>query len=83
MKPALGGEAMKSKKRFICLEDRVQNAIDHNPYLSRRSLRCEAKEGHVVLRGQVRSYFQKQMAQESVRRVDGIVSIENCLEVVD
>lgn len=70
-------------KTIICLEDRVQNAIDHNPYLSRRKLKCETKsEGHVVLRGKVRSFFQKQMAQESIRKVDGIKSIENCLEVV-
>ncbi len=74
--------SISSTEPIICLEDRVQNAIDHNPYLSRRQLRCEASEGHVVLHGKVRSYFQKQMAQESVRKVDGIVSIENCVEVV-
>ena len=73
---------MKQTKT-ICLEDRVQHIIDRNPYLSRRKLRCEAKEGHVVLRGEVQSYFQKQMAQESVRHIDGITSIENCLEVVN
>lgn len=76
---------MTMNGKIICLEDRVQNVIDHNPYLSRRKLHCETRvtEGHVVLRGEVRSYFQKQMAQESVRKIDGIVSIENCLEVVE
>lgn len=72
-----------SSGTVICLEDKVQDAIDHNPYLARRKLRCEAREGHVVLRGKVRSFFQKQMAQESVRHIDGILSIKNCLEVVD
>ena len=72
-----------SSHTIIRLEDKVQDVIDHNPYLSRRNLRCEAREGHVVLRGQVQSFFQKQMAQESVRHIDGIVSIQNCLEVVD
>jgi osmotically-inducible protein OsmY len=65
----------------LCLEHRVQDAINQNPYLSRRELHCEALDGKVVLRGRVRSYFQKQMAQESVRHIDGIVSIDNCLEV--
>jgi len=74
---------ISSTDPIICLEDRVQNAIDHNPYLTRRQLRCEASEGHVVIHGKVRSFFQKQMAQESVRKVDGIVTIENCLEVVE
>ena len=68
-------------QQIYCLEDRVQDVIDHNPYLSRRKLRCETDKGHVVLRGTVRSYFQKQMAQESVRKIDGIVSIENNLVV--
>ena len=66
---------------IVCLEDRVQDAIDQNPYIVEKNLRCEAHEGHVVLRGKVHSFFQKQMAQESIRKVDGIVSIENCLEV--
>lgn len=70
-----------SNNTIICLEDRVQDAINHNPYLSRKNLRCETSEGHVILRGTVRSYFQKQMAQESIKQVDGIVSIENHLEV--
>jgi len=79
---AFGGVAM-SNNTIICLEDRVQDAIDHNPYLAKKNLRCEASDGHVVLRGKVRSFFQKQMAQESVKRIDGIVSIQNCLEVED
>ena len=74
---------MTQNGKFICLQDRVQNVIDHNPYLSRRKLRTETSEGHVVLRGKVQSYFQKQMAQESVRKIDGIKSIDNYLEVVE
>ena len=70
-------------QKTIDLEDRVQHVIDRNPYLGRRKLRCEESEGHVVLRGKVQTFFQKQMAQESVRNVDGIVSIENCLEVTN
>ncbi|MFM2095979.1 MAG: hypothetical protein RIS70_3103, partial [Planctomycetota bacterium] len=46
-----------------------------------QQLRFEAADGRVVLKGVVRSYFQKQMAQETLRRIDGIVFIENDLEV--
>ncbi len=66
---------------LVCLEDQVHDAIKNNPYISRRNLSCETKGGRVILRGRVQSYFQKQMAQETVRHIDGIVSIENCLEV--
>ncbi|HEX5103694.1 MAG TPA: BON domain-containing protein [Pirellulaceae bacterium] len=34
-----------------------------------------------MLQGVVKTYFQKQMAQETVRRVAGVEEVENCLEV--
>lgn len=63
------------------LDDRVLTTIDHNPYLSHRNIRFETKAGHVTLRGVVGSYFQKQMAQEAMRNIDGIHGITNELEV--
>jgi len=63
------------------LDERVEGAIVANPYLSRRKLRFETEDGRVVLTGEVGTYFQKQMAQEIVRRVEGVTEIENCLEV--
>jgi osmotically-inducible protein OsmY len=63
------------------LADRVSSVLERNPHLPHRNLRCEAAEGRVVLRGVVRSYYQKQMAQESLKTVDGVNEIENQLEV--
>ena len=63
------------------LSDRVSRAIEGNPYLARRNLRFETHQGRVVLRGRVASFFQKQMAQEALRTVDGVAEIENELEV--
>jgi osmotically-inducible protein OsmY len=63
------------------LEDRVQLAIVANPYLAGRNLRFETQEGRVTLHGVVSSFFQKQMAQEVLRRIDGVAAIENHLEV--
>jgi osmotically-inducible protein OsmY len=64
------------------LADQVHSAIQGNPYLSGRKLRFEARQGRVVLRGTVATFFQKQMAQEALRRIDGIREIENELEVL-
>ena len=44
-------------------------------------LAIEASDGHVTLRGTVGSFYQKQMAQESLRAIDEIVTIDNELEV--
>jgi osmotically-inducible protein OsmY len=42
---------------------------------------CEAVDGKVVLSGKVRSFYLKQLAQEILRKIDGIGSIDNRLEV--
>jgi osmotically-inducible protein OsmY len=39
------------------------------------------RAGRVVLRGVVPSYYQKQVAQEVVRMVDGVERVDNQLEV--
>ncbi len=64
-----------------CLTDRVDTALTSNPHLFGRKLNCQASEGVVVLTGRVNTYFQKQMAQEAIRRVDGVQHIDNQLEV--
>jgi len=63
------------------LEERVSNAISRSPYLLTRKLRHETHQGRVVLQGTVESFFQKQMAQETVRIVDGVEEVDNQLEV--
>lgn len=65
----------------IPLDDQVLTALSRNPYLVGRTIRFETEQGRVTLRGVVRSYFQKQMAQESLRRIEGVAEIHNELEV--
>ncbi len=63
------------------LATRVSSAIQSNPHLIRRRVHFETQGGRVVLRGTVGTYYQKQMAQEALRRLDGVEQIENNLEV--
>lgn len=65
----------------VPLDDRVLIALERNPYIARRNLRFETDQGRVTLRGVVGTYFQKQMAQEALRHIDGIHEIANELEV--
>ena len=65
----------------MTLEDRVVDALDRHPHLSRRRVRVTTEHGRVVLRGRVSSFFEKQLAQEAVRRLDGIQEISNEIEV--
>ncbi|HMO84946.1 MAG TPA: BON domain-containing protein [Lacipirellulaceae bacterium] len=63
------------------LVDQVHGALRRSPYVSGGNVRIEAQSGVVRLEGAVRSFFQKQMAQEVIRRLDGVERIENCLQV--
>jgi osmotically-inducible protein OsmY len=63
------------------LNNLVDAALRRSPYFAHRAVRFETAEGRVVLRGTVGSYYHKQMAQELLRRVDGVDRIENQLEV--
>jgi osmotically-inducible protein OsmY len=64
------------------LASRIDHAIRSNPHVSGRKLRFQTDGRRVVLQGAVKSYFQKQMAQEAIRKVEGVELIDNCLEVL-
>ena len=64
------------------LTDQVHFALQQSPHLGpRREFHFETAAGRITLRGMVRSYFQKQMAQEAIRNLHGVDMICNELEV--
>jgi osmotically-inducible protein OsmY len=72
---------MNAQQTTCPLFDRIHSALSTNPHVPNRQVRVEATDGRVVLKGSVRSFFQKQMAQEAIRRIDGVQMIDNMLEV--
>ncbi len=63
------------------LFERISDALTTNPHVPSHQVQVEAQDGRVVLKGKVNSFFQKQMAQEAIRRLDGVQQIENLLQV--
>ncbi len=63
------------------LHDQVLGALSRCSHLSARRVHIETDRGHVRLEGTVGTFFQKQMAQELARRVDGVERVENQLQV--
>ena len=63
------------------LQQRAESLLQTNPYLNGQQLEAVSREGRLTLKGSVSTYFQKQMAQESLKLIDGIVSIDNQLTV--
>lgn len=58
-------------------EERLQN----NPYFALRKIRCECRDGVLVLRGQVASYYLKQLAHQAVHTIDGVGRVVNDVTV--
>jgi osmotically-inducible protein OsmY len=64
------------------LSDQLQIAVVQHPHLKQRNVRLETHtDGQVTIRGQVYSYFEKQMAQEALRHIEGVTEIVNQLDV--
>lgn len=60
----------------------VEAALARNRYLAGKSLRFEVHEDLLVLQGVVRSYYQKQLVQESLKTISCLPRIHNEIEVV-
>ncbi|MCA9267155.1 MAG: BON domain-containing protein [Planctomycetales bacterium] len=63
------------------LTQELETALFASPHVPRHQVRVEQHDGRVVLRGQVGSFYQKQMTQEALLRIEGVEAIENQLEV--
>ena len=59
----------------------LEAALLASPHIPRHRIHIENSEGYVVVRGAVDSYYEKQMAQEAILRVEGVERLENQLEV--
>ena len=63
------------------LIEKIHGALSNSPYIVNQDMVVEHDEGHVRIEGTVASFFQKQMAQEIVLRLDGVERVENQLQV--
>jgi osmotically-inducible protein OsmY len=64
------------------VEDRARKQLQGQPYRALKHVSCEYRDGALVLRGRLPSYFLKQMAQTAVARLPGVERIHNHIEVV-
>jgi len=60
----------------------AKQRILHHPHLRMQRIWCECDEGCLFLRGQVPSFYFKQLAQEAVVGMKGVRQVVNEIEVV-
>ena len=63
------------------INDQVRIVFTHHPHLKSERVHITTNKGRVTLKGQVKTFFEKQMAQEAVRGIDGVDQVDNELEV--
>ena len=69
---------------FPELAEAARRRLGNTSYSRIRSLTCDCDErGVLYLRGRLSSYYQKQLAQEAVAGLPGVVGIVNQAEVID
>lgn len=82
-RPARQFQLAETPSVAAVVEDRLRGRLRASPYVGLHNVECDYHEGTVTLRGQVASYFLKQVAQELVRSVRGIEEIANQISVVE
>jgi osmotically-inducible protein OsmY len=56
--------------------------ICRQPHLAFQRIWCEHEDGRLFLKGQVPSFYLKQLAQEAIAGMAGVVQVVNDIEVV-
>ena len=69
-----------SEKEVV--EASVRSKLQRSCYPQVQCILCEFHEGVLTLRGRVSSYYLKQIVQTLVFRLDGVVELNNRVEVV-
>jgi osmotically-inducible protein OsmY len=75
-----------SRDLRVSLRDAIESAAEarlrRSAYPEVGRVRCELHGGTLILWGRVSTFFLKQVAQAVVRGVEGVVDVDNQLEVV-
>ncbi|MCL4853785.1 MAG: BON domain-containing protein [Bryobacteraceae bacterium] len=70
-----------SSAHFLKIEDAAKECLRNSPYRALRRIACECRQGTLVLKGRLATFYHKQLAQEAVARVQGIKRVINEIDV--
>jgi osmotically-inducible protein OsmY len=55
----------------------AHHRLQESPYRAVRSLSCDCRGGMLFLRGHLPTFYQKQLAQEAVANLAGVLDVMN------
>ena len=68
-------ESGSDRSRAVTMAAKVR--LKESPHWAIRSLTCECYDGVLFLRGHLPSFYQKQLAQETVGKLEGVLQVVN------
>jgi osmotically-inducible protein OsmY len=80
--PSRQGRIGDAPFQALGVAEAVAERLWSHAYQALRGISCEYREGVLVLRGRLESYYLKQLAQEVAGGVEGVVRLTNQIEVV-
>ena len=76
-----GSTVCKTRIRFLKIAEAAHECLQNSPYRALREVRCECDQGVLFLRGNLCSFYYKQLAQEAVIKLRGVSQVINEIEV--
>lgn len=73
-------EAIMNAESKVLL-GRIDQTLRQSAQLKWHEFQVDSAEGHITVRGAVPSFYHKQVAQELIRRIEGVTRVENQLKV--
>jgi hypothetical protein len=64
------------------VEKAAHKELNNTGYRSLSSVCCRFQEGTLTLKGEVPSYYHKQLAQEAIRQIGNVTAIVNKIDVL-
>jgi osmotically-inducible protein OsmY len=77
-----GQGSAKTKHQPEQIVEHARRLLLDRPHLTVQRIWCEFDGSNLFLRGQVPSFYHKQLAQNAVARVEGVKQVVNDIEVV-
>jgi len=78
----LNASAATIEPRLCAITEQARARLRQCAYSSVRRVSCAFDAGVLVLQGELRTFFHKQLAQEAVADLEGVRQIRNEIEVI-
>jgi osmotically-inducible protein OsmY len=74
---------MEQNTTFFKIAEIAEARLSASSHSALRKVFCKYDDGVLVLRGRLNSFFHSQLAQEAVRKIEGVERIVNQIEVLN